>query len=504
MSSPNRTELTIPGQVTSLPLARSYVQLVFSGAGFTAADADQAGEVGQAALSLVLDRVTGPEPPPIKLTSETTATAIRLSIHDFGLPFDPVKNLTLTPPRLGMIEQNPERRQASRLIRQFFDEAQWVNLGPQGMELRLTKRLPARDITQRLSAAALAPFGDDEPLAPMQGYEIRRLRPEEAMGVAQCIYRTYGYSYPNEDLYYPDRIVEQNETGELVSAVAIDEAGDLVGHYALERPGLGPIAESGQAVVVPAHRGRGLMEQMRAFLVEEARTLSLAGIFGQPVANHTYSQRVNERFGSRLCGISLGLAPATITFKEIDETMRQRVSTMLYFKAITGTPGGTVHVPVHHQEIVRRIYQELDAPVEFGRPMALFGFGRVDTAFHGGMRRGIISVHSIGADTPAEIRQAQRVMLETGSAEVIYLELPLSHPSTPTLADQAEAAGFFFSAVGPCFARTGDALRLQYLAVPLDPAQLQIVNPFGSELRDYITREWERVRSTPTQNLSIS
>ena len=115
----------------------------------------------------------------------------------------------------------------------------------------------------------------------------RLLRPEEAIQVSQCIYRAWGYSYPNDDLYYPDRIVHLNATGELVSIVAVDAAGNVVGHYALERPDLGPIAETAQAVVSPAHRGRKLMERMRTFLEAQAGRLGLVGVYGQPVSSHT-------------------------------------------------------------------------------------------------------------------------------------------------------------------------------------------------------------------------
>ncbi|MCS6800843.1 MAG: hypothetical protein RMM58_09095 [Chloroflexota bacterium] len=495
MAAAERTELTIPGQPSSLPLARAYVEHLFRGAGCSAADAQQAGEVGAAALTLVLDRLDPAAPGSIKLSSEVTATTIRLTISDLGLPFDPEQNVTLTPPRFRPLEENPERRHASRLIRQFFDEARWVNLGPRGMELRLSKRLPTADITQRLPAAALTPWSEDVVAAPPQEYAIRRMRPDEAIGVAQCIFRTYGYTYPNEDLYYPDRIVEQNERGELVSVVAVTMSGELVGHYALERPGLGPLAESGQAVVVPAHRGRNLMERMRAFLVEEAKRLGLAGIYSQPVTNHPFSQRVNERFGAKVCGISLGLAPASMQFKAIDETLEQRVSTMLYFTPLRPLSGEERYAPPRHAAMLQRIYAQFGVAPRFARGAALFGFGQVDVSFDRGLRRGRISVHAIGADTPAEIRQAQRVLVETGSAEVIYLELPLSHPSTPALCDYAERAGFFFSGLGPYFAKDGDVLRLQYLAVPLDPARLEIVSDFGKELRDYIVEDWTRVRA---------
>src|SRR5206468_2279399 len=119
------------------------------------------------------------------------------------------------------------------------------------------------DVTRQLSAPELTPFHDEEPLAPPQTYNIRRLRPGDALAVSQCVYRCYGYSYGNADLYYPQRIVHLNETGQLVSLIAVDEADAVVGQLALERPDLGPLAESGQAVVAPAHRGRHLLERLR-------------------------------------------------------------------------------------------------------------------------------------------------------------------------------------------------------------------------------------------------
>ena len=71
------------------------------------------------------------------------------------------------------------------------------------------------------------------------GYTIRLLRPEDAAGVAACVRRVYGDSYIHPLVYHPDQVVRLNQTGELVSAIALDAAGRVVGHFALERRGLG-------------------------------------------------------------------------------------------------------------------------------------------------------------------------------------------------------------------------------------------------------------------------
>src|SRR5439155_18881440 len=184
-------------------------------------------------------------------------------------------------------------------------------------------------------------------------------RPDDALAVSQCVYRCYGYSYGNADLYYPQRIVHLNETGQLVSIIAVDEAGAVVGHLALERPDLGRVAESGQAVVAPAHRGRHLQERMRAQVEEEGRQLGLVGLFGEPFTTHTYSQRAEEDFGAHVCGVNLADSPRSLHFKHIrSDPLAQRESTLLYFKYLAPVPPAVVHAPPRHRAMLERMYAQ--------------------------------------------------------------------------------------------------------------------------------------------------
>lgn len=87
-------------------------------------------------------------------------------------------------------------------------------------------------------------------------------------------------------------------------------------------------------------------------------------------------------------------------------------------------------------------------------------------------------------------------LVEAAGAEVVYLELPLAEAGTPELCVACEAMGFFFSGVAPCFAADGDALRLQYLSVLLDPGRLQVASRFGQELVDYAATRRARVEAS--------
>jgi hypothetical protein len=377
-------------------------------------------------------------------------------------------------------------------MRETVDETHWFNHGRQGSELRLIKYRPQSHVTDHLGEADLVPAHADTPRAPEQEYTIRRLEPEEAIQVAQCVYRAYGYSYPNDDLYYPDRIVHLNETGQLVSVVAVDEVGSVVGHIALERPDLGPVAESGQAVVMPAHRGRHLLERMRAFLEEEGRRIGLVHVYSEPVCSHVFSQRANEEGGSRVCGVRLGVIPQSVSFKKIKtEPLPQRESCMVYVKYLDVPTKSVIYGPEHHREMIERIYDHLGTPLQMKGPERSPGQSRIRVSFDREWSYGLIRVEAIGARTASEIEQARKDLVEASAADVVYLELPLSQPEAPYMCMAAEDFGFFFSGVIPSFTQAGDILRMQYLNVELDTTLLQVASPFGKEIVEYAARQRE-------------
>ncbi|MGQ0804745.1 MAG: GNAT family N-acetyltransferase [Actinomycetota bacterium] len=317
--------------------------------------------------------------------------------------------------------------------------------------------------------------------------------------MSRCIYRVYGNTYMHEACYYPDRLVALNEAGELASIVAVDASGDVVGHYALERPGLTKVAERGMAVVSPAHRGRDLMGRMRTAIEDEARELGLTGVYSVAVTKHTFSQQVNEAFGSDVCGVILGGGPADVVFKGLEEEgeQPQRVTWVQYFTYVHPPEEALVHTPERHRAMLERIYAGLGLPVEWHdeQEAPTLGNGQVDVTYHRALDTGTIKALQVGDDTAAEIRRAADDLFGVTGAEVVHLWLPLADPAGPGLLDAAEAEGFFFLGVGPSFLPDGDALCLQRLAFDLDFDYVEVANPFARELLDYIRADRKRVQA---------
>lgn len=320
--------------------------------------------------------------------------------------------------------------------------------------------------------------------APDAGYTVRRFRPEDAPSVTRLTRAVYGETYTVPELYHPERVVRLNAAEQLITVVALDAAGQLVGMMDLDRRDRDHVAECTDAMVLPEHRHHHLMERLRAMLEEEAHRLGLAGTYGQAVTNHVFSQRAEERFGARPCGLILAAEPKS--FRNLAREATQRISELLYFKFLRGWKPFAPHVPDHHRAMCARIYGQFDLMPEFVEYHIPDEPGEVKVRYLPEEKWALIQVVRVGGDSIAAIRRLRREFWQHSRTDAVYLDLPLAQNGTPALCRAAEAVGFFFSGVGPCFAPDGDVLRLQWLNVPLDTALLQVESPFGRELVAYI------------------
>ncbi len=505
-SEPVRTELTVPSSIDVLHMIRSYVRELCALADLPA-DRTEALvlAVDEAATNVIEHAFEPGEAGTLTVAGELTAATLRVGILDKGMPFDASMAPPYAPPTGGDATKASIRGLGLHLIREAVDEVHWINHGRDGKELRLAQHLPNTYLPTSLPHGQLGAPDEKHVSVPAGDYTVRRFQPDDALGVARTIYRTYGGTYPIDDLYSPERIVALNERGELVSAVAVTDSGDVVGHTALKRPDLGRIAEVGVGVVDPAHRKHGLLERMVTFLEHEGLELGLAGIYGQAVTTHTYSQRALEVFGFHACGIALGTWPSGFRFKRIlTDPRQQRESLALYFKYLPTLPRASVHVPPHHKGILERLYDRLDVPVEFctgpvgtpavrSRDLDPEGVGRAGVSFLPAFGHGMITIHEAGSGSLTEIRRARSDLSEIAGAEAVYLDLPLTDPGTPALCELAEREGFSFAGLWPLFAPDGDILRLQHLTNPLNTDLVRVTDTEGMELLEYINQERERI-----------
>ncbi|PKN04105.1 MAG: hypothetical protein CVU74_08605, partial [Deltaproteobacteria bacterium HGW-Deltaproteobacteria-9] len=67
----------------------------------------------------------------------------------------------------------------------------------------------------------------------MPAVEIDFFQNADAHGVARLFRQVYGEGYPIDIYYRPERLIEENAAGRVLSSVARTSTGEVVGHDAL-------------------------------------------------------------------------------------------------------------------------------------------------------------------------------------------------------------------------------------------------------------------------------
>jgi len=420
---------------------------------------------------------------------EEIPLGLKVAIKEKGMPFDP-SNIPEYDPK-ARLEDMSGAGLGTFLMKQSMDEVIFLNHGTDGKETQLAKYLKMKNIVDYFEKKELEQFEEPAKVreTPKEAldFDIRLMEEREAIEVSKCIYKTYGYTYDKEHAYYPERLVELNENGMLVSAVAVS-GGEMGGHCAVfkDHPD-DAIGELGMAVTKPKFRGHGIMKKLSFFLIDMATDEGMTGLFAKAVANHPFSQKAIVRLGFKDCGILVGSVPADRQFKGM-EGLTQRPSLVISFQYLNRPESHVVYAPQAHVAMIEKLYQGLGVAPEFRTPekgARPTGPTKLNVKVMAPRSNAFIKVSSIGMDILSEV-QGQLKELCMKRIDVIYLYLNLQDPLTPAVATRLEEMGFFFGGIFPG-TEIGDALILQYLNnVPMDYDKIVTVSEMATELKDYI------------------
>ncbi|OEU67596.1 MAG: hypothetical protein BA863_00015 [Desulfovibrio sp. S3730MH75] len=327
-----------------------------------------------------------------------------------------------------------------------------------------------------------------------QLYNIQRLRPEHAQGVSDCFSDVYGNSYPTAFVYEPKRLIKLNESGELISIVAVsNDTDEVVGHCSAQRCYPGGSAESGLAVVKRAHEGHFLLAQMSKCLDKEVIQNGVRCMVSHEVTSHRASQVIARRAGYKHCCLALGAMPSSLDFKKTTGVVSQRESCVVSMKFLADPAPSIICAPSHHQNMIEQIYAHLGRPISFEQLPMQAGAGSVTVRFNSGWKMGDIQVRYAGTDTASDIKKSLRDLLDKDGMSAVFLELPLDQGDINDICRAAESEGFFFAGLGPNTIHGGESLFLQYVASKLDMSLFQVASPMGKNIFKYVASERKRL-----------
>ena len=456
--------LSIPNDPFYVEPACRYAAEVAHQIGFDAALTQRISAGLRHALTALLRYSFEPgEQASVELVSERIPAGLRLSLRDRGLPLNAVDS--------GRIDRGADNPLYG--LNDYFDEVHFHNRGPEGKEIVLCQHLPDPSFAEYAAACAWDPAEASDAEVPGTQAEIqcsvRPLKPSEAHEVSKAVYKAYGYSYPHEHVYYPEKIAELNRRGEIFSVVAVTGSGEIAGHCSLQLWEENPrIAELTQGVVKPRFRSQGCFARLTEYLIATARAKDLNGVFGEAVTTHPYSQRAALQFGLRDCALFLGLIPASAEFRGLKTgSLAERGSMLVQFKHLKMPPSTPVFAPVAHRAMIAAIYANLEMPSDLRSASAEMAVPPSETSaitvkLSRALNLARIRIDRWGRDA-IDILRRQVKELCLHQRQVIHLLSSLADPATAGFAHRCEELGFFFAGVLPGGLPSGDALILQYL-----------------------------------------
>ncbi len=490
MKTPMPIELTLPNELSCLPIAQAVVRAAALRRGFDeTALAEIEIAVEEAATNVMKHAFDIEESPTFDIVCRPDAEGLWIVLREKGMPFDPKLMPDYKPDQASL--DNEPAGMGVHLMRSMVDDVQFVNLGPEGKELRLFKRLGGAGAGRQDGEAEAAAVAEPEVIQEKIAYDVRLMAEHEAVEVSKCAFKSHGYSFFDDHIYYPERLVEMNRSGDMISAVAVTRDHKFMGHAALLYQYPDDRAPELTFVFVNVeYRGQGAFNRLNEFLMQTPKRRDFAGLYAYAVANHVFTQKTMARYGIQDCGILLATCPRSWKFKGIPGDPTQRISTILSYKYMEAPKPRIVHPPAHHREMIASLYQNLGGTPEWGRADAAAAplpaeNAEVLTGFNESEGCAEIFLKQYGPNAVREVRRCLRdLCLRQAACIVLYLNL--EDPATRTLTAEFEKLGFFFCGILPC-TRIGDALMLQYLNnVDLAYDKIQAYSPMAKTLLEYI------------------
>jgi serine/threonine-protein kinase RsbW len=323
------------------------------------------------------------------------------------------------------------------------------------------------------------------------------MKPDDAAEVSKTIYKTYGYTYFHDYVYYPEKIIALNESGQVFSAVAIAGDKEIAGYGVFQIWEENPqIVEMARGVVKPEFRSLGCFRNITQYLLDQAKSRGLQGAFGEAVTHHTISQHTVHGFGFKDCGLRLGLIPPDTLFKGMAGKIPHKVSILLQFLYLQmpSVPALKIYAPDHHKDMIATLYKELGIRPEIKKAAPAKTKKAAATSIVkirqvASMRYVRMSIDRYGRNIVNELGNKVKEICRQ-KTEIVNLFLNLSDPLTGAYAPQFEKLGFFFAGILPGGFRDGDALILQYLNnVPIDYDAIQVKSVMAKKLLAYVRQQ---------------
>jgi serine/threonine-protein kinase RsbW len=320
---------------------------------------------------------------------------------------------------------------------------------------------------------------------------FRYLKPGEGSLLTDAIRAAYGDTYDVRWVYDAAEVEARLAAGTYVSFIAESAEGELLCHEGMELAAAGDaVGHSGQAVTMPAARGRHLFTQTKRHLMDWATERGLAGMYSEATAAHPYSQRANLELGAHETGFLLGWIPASVSNDAATDRRPRRQSAALFYTKLNDGHEREVYAPERHREVIGKTLELCELRGTLADPPADMEMAeRTDlhVEIDADHNLALITALEPGADLETAVAAERHHLFHSSCLDAVYLDLPLENPATALLADHLERLGVSYAGIFPNNRTDGDVLRMQSLhRARITADDIEVASDHGRALLDYV------------------
>ncbi|MBI5593087.1 MAG: hypothetical protein HY881_21685 [Deltaproteobacteria bacterium] len=337
-------------------------------------------------------------------------------------------------------------------------------------------------------------------ILPGQDFQIDRMEPEDAWGVARCFYEVYGEHYPFDHYYVPEKLVAADRSGDMIGIVARTTKRDIIGFGSLFRNfAHNPrIYENGQATVIPDYRSTLAIICIQDYIFDTITdTVGIDIMFGEPVCNHLIMQKIASLNGFYDTGIELGVMPGETYHK--GSPFVNRVSTVMSFKVIHDRPHG-IYLPVEYEALLRSMISKMplsrNAAVS-SDPVPQGSVSSMDARYFEASQVLRLSICATGRDFESRLAD-EEAQAKSKGVVVFQVFVNLDEPWCGKAVTILRKRGFFFGGFLPQWFGS-DGLLMQKLAALPDFNSVLLLTEDNRKLLDDIKADIECCRSLETE-----
>lgn len=325
---------------------------------------------------------------------------------------------------------------------------------------------------------------------------LRLLAPSEGARLGDAVRAVYGETYPVQWTYDPGEVARRIAGGLFIGAIAETADGALLCHSGLSLHAPDDVVgHAGQALTLPAARGRHVFTAVKRYLVEWASVLGLVGMYSEATAAHPYSQQALLDLGGHETGFMLGFIPDSVDNNAASPAASGgRTSAALFFLRMRPGADRVVYAPERHRKIVEETIAICDFRSRVAEPSGPIGLdpvSRVDLDVDSGDNVAVLTVQRAGEDLTSRVDTERERLFEQG-VDALYVDLPLDRPESAHLGDALEALRLTYSGIFPNNQAVGDVLRLQCLRnATAWSHDVAVASPHGAALLEYVIADME-------------